>query len=529
MSDDRRQRRKDRARGTVVDPSSLIFQNSGDDQGANRVGAVGYVDESGKPVSTQDRVQSNIRFPSSRSIAQPIWDGVPKSTPPSATTKPNRTVLKSFNMGSLCVNESKLQRSIPCEYEHSEKMKEDFLHDYGLPEEMKRRVLSQCSKIYHLTVLLDNDYLMNKEDAKFIKGRRKDAEWLGLPDEKRLANNTLEYNLSVESCLRHTGLQDVSFFLLQLAAAMALPATFELCNHKAGGLGNGFRRIVAPEAINNDSKQQGASKMSKAEDYIPYGDQVESALEMIEQLPSNLRHTDGSFDLIKEVKSYCEREIPRIEKEEKNIQVAIITASYPQGARAGGGDERFSQFVELLNDFATLPVTFIFVLETQDKAIIQFYDQLVASGSGVKADVKIAKGLGLMLDGISKYNPWLNYCLPMHLCQVLGICSNILSQAAIRPLFAAEVRELCDTLIGDVPDPLVDMDEFYGAIRALMAKVDHTMWNPANGCDTPLINTVKLKRTLEKSPRNVGLLVAFVVCVVAVIVSQLRGSVSFGG
>ena len=146
MSDDRRQRRKDRARGTVVDPSSLIFQNSGDDQGTNRVGAVGYVDESGKPVSTQDRVQSNIRFQSSRSIAQPIcMDGVPRSTPSSATTKPKRTVLKSFNMGSLRVDESKLQRSIPCEYEHSEKMTEDFLHDYGLPEgQLMSACLSLC-------------------------------------------------------------------------------------------------------------------------------------------------------------------------------------------------------------------------------------------------------------------------------------------------------------------------------------------------------------------------------------------------
>ena len=207
--------------------------------------------------------------------------------------------------------------------------------------------------------------------------------------------------------------------------------------------------------------------------------------------------------------------------------VIVVTALYPWGRM--GGDSHVSDlsnnFVGLLNDFADLPVTFVFLVESQEENIIKSYDKIVPPESNVKANVKIGKGLGLMIDGVKKYNPWLNYCLLMHLCQALGLCSNILSQAASRPLCADEVRELCNTLIGDVPDPAVDMDTFMGAIKASMSNNEHTKWNPATGEDAPLIDIVKLRRHFTKIPAGlVGSLVAIVVCIVAIIVG-----ISFGG
>lgn len=79
-----------------------------------------------------------------------------------------------------------------------------------------------------MTVLLDNGTKMKTQDGKYIEGKKKDAYWLNFPDEKRLANNEAEYDLSLESCSAVTEAQDASFFLLQLAAHMALPVTFEV-------------------------------------------------------------------------------------------------------------------------------------------------------------------------------------------------------------------------------------------------------------------------------------------------------------
>lgn len=277
-----------------------------------------------------------------------------------------------------------------------------------------------------------------------------------------------------------------------------------------------MRRIEAPG---------GSGNKSKAEDYIPLSDQVESALEMIEKYRACMNSTScGNLDkLYEDVKKMYDDECLAIEKQEKNILVLMITASYPWGRRGGDRDlpDFRSKFVKLMNEFADLPVTFLFVVESQDEKVIGFYDNLELP------NVKVGKGLGLMIDGVKENNPWLNYCLPMHLCHTLGICSTLLSQAASRPLNAMEVRELCDTMIGDVPDPTVNTDDFLGAIGTLMAEDENKRWNPILGKDTPLIDVAKLKKHLNPS-RLFGVLAAILVCIIAIIIGQLRGHFSMG-
>lgn len=298
------------------------------------------------------------------------------------------------------------------------------------------------------------------------------------------------------------------------------------CSRKIGGRGKGFRKVDTP---------QDADKKSKAEDYIPYGEQVESALEMIEEYGDQesalfSSSVGSALNLIKGVQKHYDDELLDIEKEAgKNIFVIMVTSKYPWGLR--GGDEELpayrKDFVELLNEFEDLPVTFVFLVESQEHDIIHFYDQLVSSESEVKADVRVSKGLGLMIEGVSKHNPWLNYCLPMHLCQVLGVCGDVLSQAAAtRPLCAAEARELCSMLIGDVPDS-VDVEKFYDAVKVLMSDSDQNKWNPATGKEGPICDAVKLKKHFSKVSGLVGLLTAMFVCIVAIIVGHLSGHISF--
>ena len=271
--------------------------------------------------------------------------------------------------------------------------------------------------------------------------------------------------------------------------------------------------------------RQDANNKSSAEDYIPIGEQVESALEMIETFEecigtASSANTDKLFADVKEMYASGKRE--------EKILVVAITSLYPWGRRGGDRDlpELRAKFVDMINEFADLPVTFVFLVQSRDKNIIEFYDRIMAPESGIRADVRVAKGLGLMIDGVAKHNPWLNYCLPMHLCQTLGIGSNVLSQAASRPLNASEVREVCNTLIGDVPDPTLDVDKFLSAVEAFMASDEARKWNPFVGNDTALIDVAKLKKHLNPS-KLFGILAAIVVCILAVIVGKLTGHISF--
>lgn len=407
---------------------------------------------------------------------------------PSSTT-PRKGALKTYNEDDLVIDRETLPSACTGtgrDYDGyiSEESKRKFLADYGLSKVMTESVMSLCSTTYRITAILDNGSAMRREDSKYIKGVNK-ADGTKLPGDKRLARYS-GYNLNLAYCPRYEALKDMSSFLTHFAATMAVPITFELIStpQNKGGKGRGFRSVGT---IQKDDR-------STAEDYIPLSDQVESALEMIGIFKSFIGPAStGYVKLIEEFKTFYEEERLQIEKQGGKILVSIVTSTLPSG---GSSDETAEQFFNQLNYFADLPVTFVFLVETTESNILEFYDTLLSPQSGVKADVKIAKGLGLMIDGIRTYNDWLNYCLPIHLCQSLGICSNILSQAACRPLSADEVRMLCNTFVGHVPDPDEDMGAFLGAIESLMSNDEHTQWNPATNVDAPLIDTFKLKEQI---------------------------------
>lgn len=256
---------------------------------------------------------------------------------------------------------------------------------------------------------------------------------------------------------------------------------------KFGGKGRGHRRIGATAKCN----QQG-----NPEAYIPLCEQAMSATEMLEEFGSMIAPSpNGCMALLEEVHEFYKEESVEIRKRGRRILVMVITCHFPWGSKSGS-DANKAAFVRLMNKFADHPVTFVFVLEGNMTDTMEYYESLLLPGSDVRADIKVAKGLGPMVDGIQLYNPWLNYCLPMHLCQTLGICSQILSQATRRPLSGSEVRILCDTFVGNIPDPDANLNAFLGAVEALMKKKEHSKWNPALGYDTPMIDTTLLKAHL---------------------------------
>ena len=266
-----------------------------------------------------------------------------------------------------------------------------------------------------------------------------------------------------------------------------------------------------------------AKNKGNAEEFLSLGDQVESALEMVEDF-CHMVEPLSSGDLltfIDGVKKHCNDNLQHIKKDDKKVLVVILTSGYPLG--------RFSitDGVDALNALEDLPVTIVYLAETRDEKLLKAYDDLLSPTGEIKSDVKVAKGLGVMVDGIKKHNPWLNFCLPMHLCQTLGIGSNILSQAASRPLRADEVRELCNTFIGDVPDPAQDMEQFLSAISKLMEDKEHIKWSPATGKHDPIIDPTKLRKHF--SSKLLPLLVAVLVCVLAIIAGHFSGHLSFAG
>ncbi len=93
------------------------------------------------------------------------------------------------------------------------------------------KVLDVCSKTHAMKVFLDNGLSMKKEDGVYIIGERKESAdvmtW-ALPEDKRFAHNSEAFDLSTESCPRYIELQDVSYFLLNVATTLQVPISFEV-------------------------------------------------------------------------------------------------------------------------------------------------------------------------------------------------------------------------------------------------------------------------------------------------------------
>eukprot|EP00581_Thalassiosira_minuscula_P001283 CAMPEP_0183742522 /NCGR_PEP_ID=MMETSP0737-20130205/64743_1 /TAXON_ID=385413 /ORGANISM="Thalassiosira miniscula, Strain CCMP1093" /LENGTH=702 /DNA_ID=CAMNT_0025978109 /DNA_START=295 /DNA_END=2403 /DNA_ORIENTATION=+ len=457
------------------------------------------VDGDGRAVSFEDKKPSRVLFRDSL-IRRISVGNVPLSREPlPSTTQPKKTAMKSFNRDSLCVDHAKFESTSAVPDENS---KVDFLMQYDLSEVMMETVSSEISQVSEMRVFLENSTSINVDDSKIVGGYR---------------NNEDKYQLQLEKCPRHTSLQDVSYFLVHLAAMQALPTTFELlrCERSKGGIGKGRRRIGA----------HGESK-SSPEDFIPLEEQVESAIELIEQLPLLVfLASRGCMEHIKSVKKDFDNNngelLRKMKNTNKKMLVILMISNYPWGARGGERDlpDLRREFKKVLNGFTDVPVTFVFYVETRNEKVVEFYDRLLSPESGINANIRIAKGLGLQVDGISKHNPWINYCVQMHLCQAIGVCSNILSQASSRPLLASEVGELCSALIGNLPSPAFEMDNFLSEIEALMSTNDNfTKWSTITSKNAPYIDVKKLKRHLSKTWWFAG---AVAICIVAIIAAHI--------
>ena len=149
------QERSKRSRGTIVRQN--VYHEE-DEKKAILDGTIvpaASIDESGQPISTADKVPTRVRFPSRRSVIQQI--AVESFDPPVVGTAPAKGALKSYNRGSVVVDDEMMrevalsgatelmQKDAPDDdklsirsYYDNDYEREEFLMNYGL---------SQCKNI----------------------------------------------------------------------------------------------------------------------------------------------------------------------------------------------------------------------------------------------------------------------------------------------------------------------------------------------------------------------------------------------
>lgn len=179
-------------------------------------------------------------------------------------------------------------------------------------------------------------------------------------------------------------------------------------------------------------------------------------------------HPGGNTPLTVHLKDILEslKEVDPTLLNENMISLVIVTDRLPtDGEGLEGADVNF-EFLDTLKEFQEYPVWIVIRLSTDEERVVEFYSSLdrgIAILRQLRGEADHARIEEINLDvlddfvseasKVTKYNPWLNYGLPLHLTRESGITYSTLDAMNERPLSYTELADFM-ALLFDRHDPL---------------------------------------------------------------------------
>jgi hypothetical protein len=174
--------------------------------------------------------------------------------------------------------------------------------------------------------------------------------------------------------------------------------------------------------------------------------------------------------------------------------VILATDGLPTDDQGYGGDEITQEFIKALRALEGLPIWLVIRLCTDEEKVTNFYNQLDGM---LELSLEVLDDFWGESKEIQRYNPWLNYALPMHRCRELGYHDRLFDLIDERPLTKGELRDFCVLLFGvdfdSFPDPVVDWKEFIAFVQVCLNK-EKPQWSPLQKKFKPWISIKKLNR-----------------------------------
>lgn len=136
-------------------------------------------------------------------------------------------------------------------------------------------------------------------------------------------------------------------------------------------------------------------------------------------------------------------------------------------------------FVQSLRSLEQLPVWLVIRLSTNEDNVINFYNDL---DNELELSMDILDDFCGEAAEVYKYNPWINYGLPLHRLREMGCHNRLLDIIDERALTHDELREFCLFIFGlgkcdGLEDPAINWDKFLENVNRIMKKED-LQFNP---------------------------------------------------
>jgi len=360
-------------------------------------------------------------------------------------------------------------------------------------------------------------------------------------DGRRLVASSSKTNVRWTQTTRWDELKDTVTYHAQLAALLLAPTQFMVRYILKRSVHYGHRRQVCSLTIltklchssslqllnppaDNGLHQMGVAEMG--------ADMVEEDLHSLRHALNSTspggatpltRHLNNIFALVSSMKS-------QLDKEGHRVVVVLATDGVPTNTSGHSGWKVDEDFEQALQRLQTLPVWIVVRLCTNDERVVQYYQNL---------DDRLEWSLEVLDDFVDeakevyRYNPWLNYALPLHRCREWGFPSRLMDLLDERTLTLEEMSDFLQLVFADsfnyLPDPAVDWEDFKKRV-CKMIEQEEQPWNPSKKKAAPWIDMRQLENTYgpHRHQRQLAIMgtSAFVaVCVLWHLVSNMLQNV----
>jgi hypothetical protein len=265
--------------------------------------------------------------------------------------------------------------------------------------------------------------------------------------------NNVDGNLVVQSkgpsfrvqnvkCTRWEEVTSALLWHAKFSAKMKAPMVVRLVNDPGANIGPQQLGVVASENVSVDSELNRLHRLLKQS------------------------HPGGNTPLTVHLKEILEslRDVDPILLKENWISLVIVTDSLPRDGQGEEGQDVNFEFLETLKEFQDYPVWIVIRLSTDEQRVIDFYSSLdkgivILRQLHGEADHATVESINLdVLDDfvseaykVTKYNPWLNYGLPLHLTRESGVTYSSFDVINERPLVYAELADFVALLFDRQP------------------------------------------------------------------------------
>jgi hypothetical protein len=300
---------------------------------------------------------------------------------------------------------------------------------------------------------------------------------MSIHDGHRMVETQSRNDVKFVTCSRWAEIRETVEYHVQMGALLEAPTVFRLLNDPG--------RMCGPQQF---------SVAERGPEYI--AEDINIALTTLKQAtPSGVTPL---AEHVREIRENILAMQPQLVENGQKVVIVLATDGLPSDMSGVASDYTRREFVQALRSLEGLPVWVVVRLCTDEKDVVEFYNNL---DSQVELSLEVLDDFMGEAEEVYEHNKWLTYALPLHRIREMGFSHKLFDLLDERPLDKDELREFMFLLFGaerfdGVPDPQVDWRGFCDHISAIVKK-EPKQWNIHSKKMMPWIDVKKMCKTYD--------------------------------